>query len=146
MRILGPLVWATTSALTLTPARALASLVTSEPSTRSSAGRLRAAPAAPSTFSTSRTSPTATLYCLPPVLTMAYTTAPSTTRESLLVEGIPQPRRTGSDYRKRLSALKRARYGGPQALRRRILRGPLIDRMLPSMPTKCWLENRQNDK
>src|SRR4051812_40310309 len=69
----GPLVWATTSPVTLTPASAFASLVTSAPSTRSSAGRLTLAPASPASFSTSTTSPTATLYCLPPVLTMAYT-------------------------------------------------------------------------
>src|SRR5919112_5905956 len=69
----GPLVWATTSPVTVTPASALASLVTSVPSTTRSAGRLTLAPASPATFSTSTTSPTATLYCLPPVLTMAYT-------------------------------------------------------------------------
>src|SRR3954469_9171312 len=69
----GPLVWATTSPVTVTPASALASLVTSVPSTTSSAGRLMLAPASPVSFSTSTTSPTATLYCLPPVLTMAYT-------------------------------------------------------------------------
>src|SRR5881409_2840231 len=69
----GPLVWATTSPVTVTPASALASLVTSAPSTTSSAGRLMLAPASPVSFSTSTTSPTATLYCLPPVLTMAYT-------------------------------------------------------------------------
>src|SRR3954470_16823902 len=73
MLILGPLVWATTSPVTVTPASALASLVTSAPSTTRSAGRLTLAPASPVSFSTSTTSPTATLYCLPPVLTMAYT-------------------------------------------------------------------------
>src|ERR687890_1659363 len=69
----GPLVWATTSPVTVTPASAFASLVTSVPSTTSRAGRLTLAPASPASFSTSTTSPTATLYCLPPVLTMAYT-------------------------------------------------------------------------
>src|SRR5688572_1508457 len=77
MLSLTPLVWATTSPVTVKPARAFASLVTSVPSTTSSAGRVTAAPAAPVSFSTSRTSPTATLYCLPPVLTMAYTNCSS---------------------------------------------------------------------
>src|ERR1700751_6021393 len=76
MRIFGPLVWDTTSALTRTPARAAASLVTSVPSTTRRAGSVTAAPAATSSFSTVTTSPTATLYCLPPVLTMAYIVNP----------------------------------------------------------------------
>src|SRR3954453_19903043 len=73
MLIFGPLVAATISAETFTPASALASVVTSEPSTTSRAGNVTVAPAAPSSFSISTVSPTATLYCLPPVLTMAYT-------------------------------------------------------------------------
>src|SRR5690348_8335542 len=92
MLILGPLVWATTSALTVTPDRALASLVTSEPSTSRSAGSCTAAPAAPSSFSTSTTSPTATLYCLPPVLTMAYTTAPRSGHGARARDSTPQDR------------------------------------------------------
>src|SRR5690606_14598683 len=36
------------------------------------AGKLNSLPGSPSSFSTSTTSPTATLYCLPPVLTIAY--------------------------------------------------------------------------
>src|SRR5687768_11118765 len=73
MRSFGPLVWATTSPATVTPASALASLVTLAPSTTSRAGSATASPTPPVTFSTWTTSPTATLYCLPPVLTMAYT-------------------------------------------------------------------------
>src|SRR5687768_7453037 len=73
MLIFGPLVWATTSPETLTLASASASEVTAEPSTTSRAGSATLSPGPPETFSTSTTSPTATLYCLPPVLTMAYT-------------------------------------------------------------------------
>src|SRR6476660_4126349 len=72
MRILGPLVCATTSAVTLTLASASASCVTVSPSTRRIGDRATSAPAAASSFSTSITSPSATLYCLPPVLTIAY--------------------------------------------------------------------------
>src|SRR5829696_962998 len=72
MRIFGPLVCATTSPVTATRASASASVVTSSPSTSRSAGRSTRSPGSPTIFSTSTTSPTATLYCLPPVLTMAY--------------------------------------------------------------------------
>src|SRR4051794_27529557 len=72
MRILGPLVCATTSPVTATLASASRSVVTSSPSTSSRAGRSTLEPGSPTIFSTSTTSPTATLYCLPPVLTMAY--------------------------------------------------------------------------
>src|ERR1700743_3801480 len=76
MRILGPLVWATPSAVTATLARALASVVTALPSTSRTAGSETSAPAAASSFSTSITSPSATLYCFPPVLMMAYIADP----------------------------------------------------------------------
>src|ERR1700754_1922137 len=72
MRILGPLVWLTTLPVTDTLPNASASAVTSVPSTTSSAGKLTSVPGSPSSFSTWTTSPTATLYCLPPVLTIAY--------------------------------------------------------------------------
>src|SRR4051812_28936022 len=72
IRIFGPLVWATTSPVTATLASTAASVTRSSPSTRSTAGRVTASPAAPASFSTSITSPSATLYCLPPVLTIAY--------------------------------------------------------------------------
>src|SRR5215204_3259035 len=72
MRIFGPLVCATTSPVTATRASASASVVTSSPSTSRSAGSSTLAPGSPAIFSTSTTSPTATLYCFPPVLTMAY--------------------------------------------------------------------------
>src|SRR6476661_5708639 len=72
MMIFGPLVCATTSPETVTSARASALAVTDGPSTRRTAGRVTAAPGSPSSFSISMTSPSATLYCLPPVLTIAY--------------------------------------------------------------------------
>src|SRR5207253_2351354 len=62
----------TTLAVTETLPRASASAMTSLPSTTSSAGKLTSAPGPPSSFSTWTMSPTATLYCLPPVLTIAY--------------------------------------------------------------------------
>src|SRR5690606_16452531 len=42
------------------------------PSTSNTAGSDTASPGSPASFSTSITSPSATLYCLPPVLTIAY--------------------------------------------------------------------------
>src|SRR6478736_2551214 len=72
MMIFGPLVCATTSPETVTSASASILAVTDGPSTRSTAGRVTAAPGSPSSFSISMTSPSATLYCLPPVLTIAY--------------------------------------------------------------------------
>src|SRR5664279_1700462 len=72
MTIFGPLVWATTSPETVTLARVATSVVIFGPSTRRTAGRVTAAPGSPSSFSISMTSPSATLYCLPPVLTIAY--------------------------------------------------------------------------
>src|SRR6478752_3362099 len=72
MMIFGPLVWATTSPETVTFASASSVAVTEGPSTRSTAGSVIAAPGSLSSFSISMTSPSATLYCLPPVLTIAY--------------------------------------------------------------------------
>src|SRR6478609_29927 len=72
MMIFGPLVCATTSPETVTSASASTFAVTDGPSTSSTAGRVTAAPGSPSSFSISMTSPSATLYCLPPVLTIAY--------------------------------------------------------------------------
>src|SRR4051794_34448086 len=72
MRIFGPLVCSTTVAVTEALASASASVVSLSPSTSSTAGRLISAPGWPSIFSTVSTSSTATLYCLPPVLTIAY--------------------------------------------------------------------------
>ena len=73
MRIFGPLVWATTSAVTATGRARRPACVTvcavDEQDRRAARPRRRAAT---SSFSTSITSPSATLYCLPPVLTMAY--------------------------------------------------------------------------
>src|ERR1700712_2916329 len=71
--ILGPLVWSTTSAVTLTAASWVLSTVTSAPSTRRSAVSDSSLPTRSVTLSTSRTSPTATLCCLPPWRTIAYT-------------------------------------------------------------------------
>src|SRR5688500_9444440 len=72
MRIFGPLVCSTSLPVTENFARAAASAVTSVPSTTSSVWREISVPGSPSSFSTSTMSPTATLYCLPPVLTIAY--------------------------------------------------------------------------
>src|SRR5689334_11810387 len=72
MRIFGPLVCSTSLPVTENFSRAAASAVTLVPSTTSSAWREISVPGSPSSFSTSTMSPTATLYCLPPVLTIAY--------------------------------------------------------------------------
>src|SRR5204862_4481741 len=72
IRIFGPLVWATTSPVTATLASTAASVTRSSPSTRSTAESDTASPGEATSFSTSITSPSATLYCLPPVLTIAY--------------------------------------------------------------------------
>src|SRR5262249_58274645 len=72
IRILGPLVCSSTSPVTAILPNALASVVTVAPSTTRATGSDTCAPASDSSFSTLTTSPTATLYCLPPVLTIAY--------------------------------------------------------------------------
>src|SRR6188508_263197 len=72
MRILGPLVCSTTLAETVADASASAAVVRSSPSTSSTGTSEISSPGAPSIFSTVTTSSTATLYCLPPVLTIAY--------------------------------------------------------------------------
>src|SRR5919112_2777906 len=72
MRIFGPLVCSTTVADTVAEASASAAVVRSSPSASSSGTSEISSPGAPSTFSTVTTSSTATLYCLPPVLTIAY--------------------------------------------------------------------------
>src|SRR5882757_2059236 len=72
MRIFGPLVCSRISPVTATFASSLASVVTLAPSTTSATGSETDAPASSSSFSTFTMSPTATLYCLPPVLTIAY--------------------------------------------------------------------------
>ena len=58
-------------AVTATLASAAASVVTVAPSTTRATGNDTLAPGSDSSFSTLTTSPTATLYCLPPVLTIA---------------------------------------------------------------------------
>src|SRR5699024_7225118 len=72
IRILGPLVWSTISPETVTLDRASDSEVTDAPSTTRIGDSDTAVPASPSIFSTLTRSPSATLYCLPPVLTIAY--------------------------------------------------------------------------
>src|SRR5258705_7678846 len=72
MRILGPLVCSGASPVTATFSRSLASVVTFAPSTTRATGSETLEPGSESSFSTLTTSPTATLYCLPPVLTIAY--------------------------------------------------------------------------
>src|SRR3954447_893099 len=74
MRIFGPLPWPTISPVTVTLARAAASLVTVSPSTSRIAGRGTVSPASPVRRFTVNRSPTATLCWLPPAFTTAYTT------------------------------------------------------------------------
>src|SRR5262245_38438172 len=73
MLILGPLAAATISTVTETLASFFASVVTSSPSTRSTAGSWTLVPGSPSTRSIVTTSPTATFSWRPPVRTIAYT-------------------------------------------------------------------------
>src|SRR5215218_5468070 len=73
MRILVPLVSASTSAVTAADPSADASDVTVSPSTSSSGVRLMLEPTASSRRSISRISPTATLCWRPPLRTIAYT-------------------------------------------------------------------------
>src|SRR5882757_6061204 len=115
MRILGPLVCSTTLPVTDTLLSASASAVTAAPSTTSSAGKLTSVPGSPSSFSTWTTSPTATLYCFPPVLTIAYigtevscySTMTGATRAPLTDES------TDSDRGAGLSHDRAHRDGGP---------------------------------
>src|SRR4051812_50104170 len=72
MRIFGPLVCSTTFADTVAAASASAPVVRSSPSTNSNGTSETTSPGSPTIFSTVTTSSTATLYCLPPVLTIAY--------------------------------------------------------------------------
>src|SRR5215218_8200596 len=74
MWIFGPLPCSTISPVTVTLARAAASLVTVTPSTRRMAGRATVSPAAPARRLIVNVSPTATLCWLPPAFTTAYTT------------------------------------------------------------------------
>src|SRR5215510_7543303 len=73
MSILGPKVSPRISAVTLTLASFLASAVTLPSSTSSTAGSSSDSPGRASTLSISRTSPTATFCCWPPLRTIAYT-------------------------------------------------------------------------
>src|SRR5262245_12373541 len=73
MLILGPLAAATISTVTETLASFFASVVTSSPSTRSTAGSWTLVPGSPSTRSIVTTSPTATFSWRPPARTIAYT-------------------------------------------------------------------------
>src|SRR5450759_1894620 len=73
MRILGPLVSPTTSAVTATFWSLSALIVTSSPSTSRSGVRLTTSPALATILSISKTSPTATLCWRPPLRTIAYT-------------------------------------------------------------------------
>src|SRR3982751_299845 len=74
MWIFGPLACSMISPVTVTLARAAASLVTVSPSTRSRTGRATVSPAAPARRLIVNVSPTATLCWLPPAFTTAYTT------------------------------------------------------------------------
>src|SRR3954470_22559532 len=70
IRIFGPLVSPSTSAVTLAP---VTSVLTVSPSTRRSGCRLTLEPTSSLVRSISRTSPTATLCWRPPLRTIAYT-------------------------------------------------------------------------
>src|SRR4051794_20689896 len=74
MWIFGPLPCSTISAVTVTFARAAASLVTVSPSTSRMAGRATVSPSSPARRLIVNVSPTATLCWLPPAFTTAYTT------------------------------------------------------------------------
>src|SRR5882757_10026647 len=150
MRILGPLVCSTTLPVTDTLLSASASAVTSAPSTTSSAGKLTSVPGSPSIFSTWTTSPTATLYCFPPVLTIAYigtevscySTMTGATRAPLTDESLIRTAEPGSRmteptgmagrspgqtgvYSPRWSASAAGGPAGRDAARRRVGRGGL---------------------
>src|SRR3954453_19643055 len=84
MWIFGPLPCPTISPVTVTLARAAASLGTVSPSTRSRAGRATVSPASPARRLTVNRSPTATLCWLPPAFTTAYT--PHSSFASLVVQ------------------------------------------------------------
>src|SRR5512144_2456176 len=73
MRIFGPFACPTTSAFTVTDPSASYVAVTASPSTSRSAGRVTRDPGSSPSELTVTTSPTATLYCLPPLRTIAYT-------------------------------------------------------------------------
>src|SRR4051812_1146617 len=92
MSILGPLVAATTSTVTVALARAALSLVTDSPSTSRRTGSSTVAPGSAWTRSISRTSPTATFSWRPPARTIAYTI-----EDSALLSALASrvPRRTG---------------------------------------------------
>src|SRR4051794_17677757 len=91
MRIFGPLLWPTISPVTVTEARAAASLVTVSPSTSRIAGRVTVSPASPVRRFTVNRSPTATLCWLPPAFTTAYTT------DSSFLATLVRPARTPWD-------------------------------------------------
>src|SRR6476469_4467062 len=74
MWIFGPLACSRISPVTVTLARAAASLVTVSPPTSRIAGRATESPAAPARRLIVNVSPTATLCWLPPAFTTAYTT------------------------------------------------------------------------
>src|SRR3954452_18648818 len=73
MSILGPLVAATTSTVTVALASAALSLVTEAPSTSRRTGSSTVEPGSACSRSISRTSPTATFSWRPPARTIAYT-------------------------------------------------------------------------
>src|SRR5690349_13696649 len=91
MRIFGPLPWPTISPVTVTLARAAASLVTVSPSTSRIAGRVTVSPASPVRRFTVNRSPIATLCWLPPAFTTAYTT------DSSFLATLVRPARTPWD-------------------------------------------------
>src|SRR3954466_1555771 len=113
MRIFGPLPWPTISPVTVTLARAEASLVTVSPSTRRMAGSVTVSPASPASRLTVNRSPTATLCWLPPAFTTAYTTDSSFV---LLVSSLFPGGRPGRD--RGLGGLRTLHRRHPKAPRR----------------------------
>src|SRR5438445_10258463 len=103
MSIFFALTSATISAWTLTPSSTQESDVTESPSTTSSAWSSTGEPAArPGIRSTSTTSPTATLCCLPPLRTIAYTVTPTNS-----------PTERGERGHRRDEPKQSVTYGGP---------------------------------
>src|SRR3954466_13819059 len=112
MRIFGPLPCSTISPVTVTLARAAASLVTVSPSTSRIAGRATVSPAAPCRRLIVNVSPTATLCWLPPAFTTAYTTD-----SSLLFVSSSVFRRADRSDRRVLDGLRSPHPAAPEGAR-----------------------------
>src|SRR5829696_7305713 len=112
MWIFGPLPCSRISPVTVTLARAAASLVTASPSTSRMAGRATVSPAAPCRRLIVNVSPTATLCWLPPAFTTAYTTD-----SSLLFVSSSVFRRADRSDRRVLDGLRSPDPAAPEGAR-----------------------------